>query len=190
MELIRITTKEAAEAAADEILAIEDGLVAVDTETAAKEDFIGISSAALHPTLSTMRLAQFAADTDERAWVFDLWSVGTDAIKRIIEGRRLFAHNAVFEYKHFLEAGIQPLDLQCTMVLRQVQSADKASLLDTVKELLDYDMDKSMQKSGWHVAELTEAQWQYAGEDAYYTARIIQPLIDRLVALPMGPEAY
>ena len=190
MELIRIESPEEAEKAATEILAMEDGLVAVDLETAALEAYESIQSAALHPTLSSIRLAQFGSDDDERAFVFDVWKTGIEPVKRIVEGRALYAHNAVFEYKHFLHAGIKPQDLRCTMIMRNVLSAQKVGLLDTVQELLGYEMDKTMQKSGWHCQELTDMQWEYAGADAYYTARIIEPLLKLISDKAGAASAY
>ena len=188
-EIIKIETSEDAEMYADVILAMED-LVSVDTETAGREEALSFRKAALQPPSSTIRLVQFASDRDPRCFVFDVWKVGLEDVRRIIEGRVLYAHNATFEYMFFLFNGINPMGIFCTMLMRRVLSEPGISLADTVKDILGIDMDKSMQASGWHAKTLTDAQWLYAGLDAFYGARIVEPLIQQMQKLAGGIEAF
>ncbi len=66
--------------------------------------------------------------------------------------------------------GIMPQPVWCTKIASKLTRTytDKHGLKDLCRELLNIELDKTMQSSDWGAQELSEAQLQYAAQDVLY----------------------
>ena len=161
------------------------GPVGFDIETAKAANRRYVPNAGLDPHLSTIRLMQFAAD--RRAFVFDLAAIPPTLLEPLFT-RPLVAHNAVFELKFLLHAGLHPALLHCTLLMDRVLSGRRRSLAEVAKTALDWNLDKTLQTSDWSGA-LTAAQYDYAALDAVTASRLFPILKTQLQQQGQG-DAY
>ena len=95
--------------------------------------------------------------------------------------RRLAIHNAQFELKHLMHAGVELERAGCTMQMAGLMlGTHHRSLKAASMEMLDVDLGKELQTSDWSAAELSDAQINYAALDAVL-ARILFDRLDRAV---------
>jgi len=146
------------------------GMFGVDIETMALPQYRNNPKAGLDPYLSKIRLIQ-VFDPCGFCYVFDLNNVPLALLKPLIEAREMVAHNAIFEMKHLLHAGIKPLRLHCTLLMARVASGQPMLSLAKATELYLTDLqgmplDKSLQVSNWSADVLSPEQIEYAALDA------------------------
>lgn len=149
----------------------KDCLFAVDTETAADEEYKLYPKAALNPHLSHIRLLQIY--DGECCYVFDFHYVDGSLFIPFLETKRLLAHNAIFEYKFFRKLGVKEMNIGCTMILYKIISHSiypddtglAASLESLTESVLKEPIAKYVQKSDWGVDNLNFEQIEYAAID-------------------------
>jgi DNA polymerase I-like protein with 3'-5' exonuclease and polymerase domains len=137
--------------------------VAVDFET------LGLDPHQHAPRLLSLSVDGFTFVVDLMAcagWV--------GALRPVLSNPRmvLVAHNAKFEAKFMLRAGIAPTRFFCTQLASQVidggqhiHEKDYFRLEPVADRELGIHLDKSLQTSDWSAAELTDEQLRYAGRD-------------------------
>lgn len=137
-------------------------VVAIDIETAPLPEHAGEADAALDPWRSRPRLLQALGDGEVQ--LFDLDSVPLEELAPLFAGPWV-AHNAVFELKHLLQAGLSPRTPYCTMLMGNAIYNEHFSLAELCAAQLSIQLDKTEQTSDWDRAELTPSQLQYAARD-------------------------
>ncbi|MFO1423450.1 MAG: DNA polymerase [Candidatus Competibacteraceae bacterium] len=173
---VEVIRDSAAVPAAVSALLAYRGPVGFDIETAKAGPYRHAPNAGLDPHLSTIRLMQFAAD--HRAFVFDLAAI-QPALLELLFARPLVAHNAGFEMKFCLHAGIAPALLHCTLLMDRVLSGRRRSLAEVAKTALGWALDKTLQTSDWS-GVLTAAHYDYAALDAATADRLFPILKTQL----------
>lgn len=181
--LVYITETKAASEAIDYLLTRQTTL-GVDIETSKLPGFENDKQAGLDPRKSCIRTVQLYAG-DSTVFVFDLFKLGGVAcLGSEIWKRPMVAHNALFELKHLMHAGVYPLRLGCSLIADRVINGDrvrlradlklsrKATLKDLSKELLNVEVSKELQDSDWTNPDLTSAQLEYAALDAVLVSKI------------------
>ena len=137
------------------------------------------SRAGFDPTRSRIRLVQAWGGRGE-AFVFDMREVSMVTLAPLWS-RRLAIHNAQFELKHLMHAGVELERAGCTMQMAGLMlGTHHRSLKAASMEMLDVDLGKELQTSDWSAAELSDAQINYAALDAVL-ARILFDRLDRAV---------
>lgn len=134
----------------------------IDIETAARPEFADREGAALDPRCSTPRLLQVTAGG--KVWIFDLARVPLTTLAPLLM-RPWYAHNAIFEVRHLMVAGLDPGDVRCTMLQDNALTNQNRSLSELYKARFGVQLDKSLQVSDWS-GDLSEAQLRYAARDA------------------------
>ena len=166
-----ITKQETVEKFRDEILAAP--VLGADTETTG-----------LDPLLSNLRLLQIAT-SPERAFVFDIFKLGTsclDFIRDIFKDKtkvKIF-HNAKFDEKFLRDEGIADefqsvFDTYLASVL--VNCGDdtvRNDLASVARHYANIELDKTEQKSNF-AGDISEEQIKYAARDA----AVLLPVRDR-----------
>ena len=148
------------------ILLTFDGILGIDIETSKMPSFSNHEKAGLDPHLSRIRLIQVYTGSD--IYVFDIYATGLEPLAPIFS-LPMVAHNAVFELKHLIHAGIPPPDIDCTMLMANAISGRLPSLEDLVKERFGLSISKAPQNSDWDAPVLSEEQLDYAALDAVLT---------------------
>lgn len=144
--------------------------IGFDIETAKLNEFAEHPYAGLDPNLSRIRLVQIYAGSNT-VYVFDIDAVGLAALSPLWV-RPLVAHNAVFELKHLLHAGVFPDDLDCTMLQANALGGPLTSLADLAQRHLNWTLFKELQVSDWNSPVLTPDQLAYAALDSVAVQRI------------------
>jgi DNA polymerase-1 len=114
--------------------------------------------------------------------VFDIAALGLSPLAELLQARAFVAHNAVFELKHLLHAGVVPARLGCTLLQDNALGNGRRALATLARERLNWAMDKALQVSDWTAANLTGAQLDYAALDAvaaYQLARVQTPQLQQ-----------
>ncbi|RMA97918.1 bifunctional 3'-5' exonuclease/DNA polymerase [Hydrogenothermus marinus] len=132
-----------------------------------------------------VRLIQIGTEKD--IFVIDIFKIGKENInilKPILEEKGLIGHNLKFDIK-FLKTNfdIFPKIVFDTMIASQIISEGKDtkhSLLAVSKREADLDLDKSQQKSPWHLTDLLEEQIKYAANDIEALRQIFPSLKEKL----------
>lgn len=168
-----VTSRKHAGSAVKVLLAAE--YVAVDIETAPLPKYAGQKKAALDPWRARPRLLQAA--TGGTVYVFDLNKVPLADLAPLFRSLWV-AHNAVFDYKHLLQAELdpEPDSPYCTMLCDNALTNESRSLDDLFKVYFGIRLDKELQSSDWSAGELSEAQLQYAARDAVAVLRLWERL--------------
>ena len=180
-----ITSPADAQAAID---SITSNWVAIDIETAKMPEYAGHKSAGLSPHLSTIRLVQLCEpNRPDHVHIIDVWACGLEAVTGLVNTKKLVAHNGKFEESFFRHNGMEPLHINCTMIMAHVLAYPKTSLADMLRQVFNYEMSKEQQKSEWGMKALTEAQLDYAADDAFYLVKLAQHLSNELSAKKLQP---
>ena len=153
----------------------EDCPLGLDLETAKLPAYSQHPQAGLDPHLSRIRLAQFY-DGGETVFIFDVFALGLEPLSPLFS-LPLVAHNAVFELKHLLHAGVSLGQMDCTMLAANALSGKLPSLADLVNERLGWEMSKDQQVSDWSIEELSQEQLAYAALDAVAVQKLY-PLLE------------
>ncbi len=155
----------------------DNGPWGLDIETMPLPAFRTDSKAGLDPWRSSIRLVQVYPGGDT-CYVFDVAALGLSPLNALLKARAFVAHNAVFEWKFLLHAGVAPARLGCTLLQDNALGNGRRALATLARERLNWAMDKALQVSDWTAANLTGAQLDYAALDAvaaYQLARVQAP---------------
>jgi DNA polymerase I len=169
---------QAEEAVVD--LVMKGAVLGLDTETAKLAPYEDNEKAGLDPHLSRIRLVQVCRG--DTVYVFDVDALGGLGPLKPLWGLDLVAHNAVFELKHLMHAGVCPEQIDCTMLMANALWGNLHSLEELAKEVLGLTVSKELQKSDWNAQQLTEEQIAYAALDAVLAHRLHAVLLERLVS--------
>jgi DNA polymerase-1 len=157
-----ITTERALEDLLDEI---GHGTAALDFETTG-----------LDPASCEVRLAQICNDD---VWaVVDFWALPGKAFSAYaewFEDATWVAFNAGFEWQWFEHEDaphVRVIDV--AHARRALMGGDQMGLAQMLKTDLGHAMPKDQQVSNWGAPELSEAQLQYAADDALWTWKLWQ----------------
>ncbi len=170
----------------------EDGarspIYGLDIETAKHQDHLEDDMAGLCPYRSEIRLVQISCAKTSKVYVFDMWHI-SDTEKEVlfdfIRDGQFIAHNAFFEAQHFHHAGVENINMHCTMIMYRMfvrahnpyPAKFPANLQSVVKHILETDISKFNQRSDWNASVLTPSQIEYAGYDAAYTLKLAERLL-------------
>jgi DNA polymerase-1 len=142
----------------------------------------------LDPHRSDIRLVAVYGGGDS-VGVIDLRRTGPEPL-RALALRRLVAHNAEFEAKFMLAAGIEPADLSCSMLAaglvargkssRKIDGTRRPALADAALELLDVQVPKGGQLVDWRAPNLPTEAIEYAALDAVLARRLLEAAVDRM----------
>lgn len=157
---VLVSSEKAAAPVIEELLSATG--FGIDIETTAKPQYSNREGAALDPWCSTPRLVQVTAGG--KVWIFDLARVPLPTLAPLLE-RPWYAHNALFEVRHFMAAGLSPGDVRCTMLQDNALTNQNRSLSELYKAHFGVVLDKTMQTSDWS-GDLSDAQLRYAARDA------------------------
>ena len=132
---------------------------------------LDIETGGLDPLTDRVRCIQVV--TANRVLVFDLKTLPTEIFIRLFDsGKRLIAHNALFEYRFLTRYGLNPRQLDCSMLMSRViqglqPNGQFPSLAESSETVLNIRLDKSEQKCNWMTGEwLSASQIAYAALDA------------------------
>ena len=164
-----------------ESIITDDLPIGLDIETAKLAQYAEHPDAGLDPHMSEIRLLQLYPG-GSTAYVFDVRSVGLTTLAPIWS-QPLVAHNAVFEVKHLLHAGIQPDHVDCTMLIANALDGRLPALQELARTELGWEISKAQQASDWNTTELTVEQIEYAALDAVLVRLLAQRLRARLQEL-------
>lgn len=168
------------------------GLMGLDTETMAYDEYKHISTAALSPHLSRVRLLQ--CSNGKASFVFDLLSINDDSIfHKFLTSHKFVAHNAVFEISFLRKLGIKDLDINCTYILSKLlfhacyptDEGLSAGLGPMVRTVLKTDILKNEGDSDWAEPDLNFSQIEYAAIDAIATLKLWEKLSPGLKKLDL-----
>ncbi len=146
------------------------GPLGIDTETAPLPSYSGHKKAGLDPHLSRIRLVQLY-DGGDTVEIFDMNHVDVQLLAPLME-RPLVAHNAVFDLKQLIQAGLYPRYMGCTMLMCSTLFGRLASLANLTERFLGWEMEKETALSDWNAPELSEPQLAYAALDAAAVFRL------------------
>lgn len=166
-------------------LMLKDCLFGLDTETCALPKYKGVPNAALSPHLGRIRLLQIC--DGENSFVFDLYHLPIALFTEFLQAKRFVAHNALFDLKFLRHAGIEGVNLGCTMLayimlVQALYSEDevgekpKATLKEVTSQFLNTDILKAMGNSDWSIQDLTYEQILYSAVDAICVLKIAEKL--------------
>lgn len=141
------------------------GILGCDIETTPKPDWKNYPGAGLDPYLAKIRLLQFA--TDREVYVFDMDHIPLSQFEKLWSKPLVF-HNATFDVKFLLHAGIRPTRVGCTKSMDLILKGGGKwiKLSDLCKERLQLQISKEEQLSDWSKIELSSEQISYAALDA------------------------
>ena len=158
----------------DEFLQAMKTSVAIDTETMG-----------LMPYRDRLCLAQFSlGDGNAHLVQFNDYSK-TKNIRRLLSDAKILKifHYARFDmmmlYKYL---GVMTKNVYCTKIASKLSRtyAQKHSLLDLCKEVLDIEISKEQTCTDWGSESLTEEQKEYAANDVLYLHRLKEKLDEML----------
>lgn len=164
----------------------ENRLLGLDIETYPLPNYTSDKDGGLAPRKSAIRLLQIY-DGKQSVFVFDLLKLGgIQVLPGSLWECSFIAHNAMFELRHLLHAGVALQKLGCTLLADRVLNGSRtklrpelglstsAGLKDLAKELFSIDVSKKEQTSDWAADTLTHAQLEYAALDAVLPVKIFQ----------------
>jgi ribonuclease D len=156
-------------------------------ETVEREEIIGLDTETYWSgTLARSRvsLVQIATKDDD-VIVLDAQKVDLSIIKGVVESPvvMMAAHNARFDEAMLQGEGLKPAGFVDTLRLaRLALRLPSYSLASVSEHLLGIRLDKSFQRSNWKRRPLTDAQLEYAAQDARVTLLVFERLKEILVA--------
>jgi DNA polymerase I-like protein with 3'-5' exonuclease and polymerase domains len=152
-------------------------VLGVDIETAPTSEYSSDNRAGLDPYKSRPRLVSVA--TLQQVFIFDMAHLPPCALDPL-SSTPWVAHNAVFEWKHLTHHGYAlPAKLHDTQLMGRPLYGGVLSLADLSQQAMGVELDKGLQVSDW-AGELSEAQLQYAANDALVTVRLAHKLLGDL----------
>ena len=170
-----------------DLLLAHDGVMGFDIETTPLPSYAHRAKAALDPHYSQARLWQFFTGTS--AVVFDLQKLPrskklTRRLLKIIDTKKLIAHNAIFELQFMYKYGAKTPNIICTLLMGKVlvhagrssEAGFSFGLEAMVKGFLSQDIAKNINHAHWGNKDLTFEQVQYAGLDAVATYDLAETL--------------
>jgi len=176
MEFVYITEKERAENAVKQLE--KSKYLYIDTEVAVKNfsriDFFS----------DKIRLIQIG--NEKNIYIFDAFKIKNlrEILKELIEKKGIIGHNLKFDIKFLkINFDIFPKVVFDTMIASQILSEGKDikhSLLAVSLREAEFEVDKTQQKSAWHLENLTEEQIQYAAKDIEALRKIFPSLKEKL----------
>ena len=172
IEIRYITEKQSADDSVLKLVEHRD-FMGLDIETSKFPGYESHPQAGLEPHLSEIRLVQLYGGGDV-AYVFDVKALGDLEALYPIWNQQLVAHNANFELKHLIHAGVNIQNIDCTMLQANALTGALPKLSDLAKPLLGWDIDKELQTSDWSAAVLTSEQIAYAALDSVPALKIHQ----------------
>jgi len=178
---------------------------------------VDIETTALSPRHGRMRLLQIAADTKSgpHCWIVNCDRLDPSPLIAALGDIHLIAHSAKFELSFLVPLGYTPGRLTDTMLLSTILHGHKGplapddtpdedildedeagehwqrrghALADVVKRELHRDLSKELQVSDWR-GPLTNAQYEYAAEDALVTLQVERVLRRRILAAGLAETA-
>ncbi len=168
----------------------------LDIETGKQAKYIKHKKAGLCPHLSFIRLIQIYGGGN-KVWVFDMININLAIFTSLLQLKKLWAHNAVFEQKFFKYLGIPIPHCRCTQVLyelvrrAEVEEAYDSPRLHTgldemVAREMDFKVSKQFQNSNWNAKQLSVSQIQYAATDVIVMYPTLQKLLPRVNKFKLG----
>jgi DNA polymerase-1 len=145
----------------------------LDIETAKRPSCEHHARAGLDPSLSRIRLVQVCAE--KTVCIFDLEAVDLKLMDPLWNCS-MVAHNAVFEMKHLMHAGVDLQNIHCTMLMANALHGNLPSLADLAQDYLGWKMSKEQQVSDWNAQSLSREQLAYAALDALVVCRLYEIL--------------
>ncbi len=141
------------------------GILGCDIETTPKLLWKNHPKAGLDPYLAEIRLLQFATDTE--VYVFDMNHIPLSHLEKLWLKPLVF-HNATFDVKFLLHAGVRPARVGCTKSMDLILKGGGKwiKLSDLCEERLELQISKEEQLSDWSINELSSEQITYAALDA------------------------
>jgi DNA polymerase-1 len=155
-----------------------DVTLGLDIETAKLPPHEQQEKAGLDPHLSRIRLLQVG--TKKAVYIFDIDATGIEPLQPLW-GLPMVAHNAVFEMKHLIHAGVNLQDIDCTMLMDNALTANLHSLADMAQDYLGWNISKDQQVSDWNAPILSQDQLAYAALDAFVVFRLYEILHKKLI---------
>lgn len=154
--------------------------IGLDIETAPLPEYADNGLAGLRPALSQICTIQFYFPKEEIIFVFNLLEMGLaihELFGEFLSTRQFVSHHAQFEIAHFLQAGIVPEHIDCSMLIfrllihaiHESPASIKTTLQQLSKSAIKYIPDKEDQLSDW-TKPLTQDQKNYAAIDAVLTS--------------------
>jgi len=156
----------------------------LDTETAKLDEFVSHPKAGLDPHLTRIRLIQLYGGGDT-VYIFDMFHLDINVLAPLWN-LPMVAHNAVFDLKHLLHAGVSPEKIGCTMLMENALTGKLPSLATLSRQYLGWEMSKQEQVSDWNQRELTEDQLVYSALDVVAVKKLYQILSDWLKKRKLG----
>lgn len=160
----------------------DNGTVYVDVET-----FAGPRGDALTLTDNRLRIVSVRGGGSDNVYVFDVLFIPFDAVKPLLVGKTLVAHNALFDLAVLYRHGLPyPEKCRCTMVMSQIlmnglpPSEGGHKLGECAKRYINKELVKDQGGSNWAELDLTERQIEYAGEDVDVLPELDAHLLGRL----------
>ena len=133
----------------------------------------------LDPLTAEIRLVQICAD-GRHAYVFDIRHLSFDVMLPLW-GMPLVFHNAQFEMSFLSVRGIHPRHFECTMQAAGIMlGVHRRSLEAAAREYLGWTPDKTLRAHDWSLAQLDDAQLEYAAMDAVATFRLWERLSEEV----------
>ena len=144
----------------------------IDIETMPKPEWREDRKAGLDPYKADIRLVQIAGP-QQTVLVLDFLHL-PPALLAPVMNHPLIAHNALFEYRFLVQAGLMPRQLHDSMLLHRVVMGHsrQMDLAHCTQDQFQVKLDKSLQVSDWSLPTLSPAQLEYAALDAVLTRKL------------------
>jgi len=152
-------------------------ILGLDIETAKLNGFEENKAAGLNPHLSRIRLIQLC--TGREVFIFDIDAIDLISLE-LLWHLPMVAHNAVFELKHLIHAGITPPEIDCTMLMANAISGTLPSLETLVQNHFGWTISKDLQTSDWNSPDLSKEQLAYAALDAVLAYRLYYDIMENM----------
>lgn len=161
------------------ILANYPGTLGCDLETTPTSNWKDYPDAGLNPYLAEIRVLQFATETE--AFVFDMKQLPFSAFEKLWIKPLVF-HNATFDVKFLLRAGVRLTRVGCTQSMDLILKGGGkwGNLAGLCKERLQLDLSKEEQLSDWSRNTLSQDQIAYAALDAVAVRLLCNDLLKEL----------
>lgn len=175
------------------LLAQDDALYGLDTETQALPEFKYIASAGLIPQYSRVRLLQIF--TGRTAFVFDMNYLPYELFTEFLNTKAFVGHNSLFDLQFLLkDFKANNINIGCTLLASKLifhacshtDEGLSASLRNLVNIAFKTDLKKEAQHSDFSELELTWEQVEYAALDAITVLLLANRLAPKLNRLGMS----
>jgi DNA polymerase I-like protein with 3'-5' exonuclease and polymerase domains len=150
-----------------------DITLGLDIETARLSPYKQYEEAGRDPHLSRIRLVQICIG--KTVYIFDAETVSLNLMGPLWDCP-MVAHSAVFEIKHLIHAGVNPQNIECTMLMENALNGGLFKLTALSKKYLGRGIPKEQQTSNWNAPSLSQDQLAYAALDAADVFRLFKIL--------------